>query len=96
MRAMEFLGMISAIALPLFNIPLILRICRRQSSDDISLVWVVGVWICIVGMTPAGLASADRIWRVYSVINILFFTGVLIAVLWYHPRFQKKQPLKLE
>ena len=90
MRAMEFLGMISAIALPIFNIPLIWRVWKRRSSDDISLVWVIGVWACIVGMTPAGLHSTDPIWRVYSVINILFFTGVLLVVLWFHPRFKRR------
>jgi hypothetical protein len=40
----QILGVVSGVLMPLFNIPLILRIARRRSSEDISVAWVVGVW----------------------------------------------------
>jgi hypothetical protein len=46
MRIIQAIGMLSGIIMLLFNIPLILRIIRRRSSGDISLVWVIGVWSC--------------------------------------------------
>jgi len=76
---------VSAVVLPLFNIPLIVRVVRRRSSQDISLVWAVGVWVCIIGMLPASLTSTDVIMVVYAVINTLFFTATLAAVLYFHP-----------
>ena len=51
----QILGVVSGVLMPFFNIPLILRIARRRSSEDISVAWVVGVWLCIVGMVPASL-----------------------------------------
>jgi uncharacterized protein with PQ loop repeat len=44
----EKIALIAAIILPLWNIPLIVRIIRRRSSKDISRAWAVGVWLCFV------------------------------------------------
>ena len=84
------LGLISGVLLPLFDIPLIWRVVKRRSSEDISLIWVVGVWFCIVGMTPASLTSKEIVWLVYGIVNFIFFTAVLVAVLWYHPSLHKR------
>ena len=79
----EKIGLIAAICLPLFNIPLIMKIIQRKSSDDISLTWVIGVWVCIVLMAPDGLVSDDLVWRVFNYVNVICFTGVLVTVLKY-------------
>lgn len=86
----QTLGMISGIVMPFFNIPLILRIIRRRSSADISLVWVIGAWICVMGMLPQSLQSADRVLRAFGIVNGLFFTGVFLSVLYFHPAIRKK------
>jgi len=77
----ETIGMAAAVTLPFWNIPLILRIQRRRSSADLSLAWVLGVEVCLLGMLPAGLASADPIFRVFAVINVCFFSVVTVQVL---------------
>ena len=77
----QVIGMVSAVALPFFNIPLILRIQERKSSSDISMVWAIGVLVCLVGMLPSGLASADRVFRVFTVINLILFSAVVVQVL---------------
>ena len=41
--AARVLGMFFGVAMPFFNIPLIRRIVKRRSSEDISLTWVIGV-----------------------------------------------------
>lgn len=82
----EKIGMVAAIMLPLWNIPLIIRIIRRKSSDDISLWWLLGVWGCILFMAPAGVLSADDIWRTYTYFNTVFFTAVVVVTL----RYRKK------
>ena len=41
---MHVLGLIAAVGMPLWNIPLILHIRRRRSSQDISLPWALGVF----------------------------------------------------
>ena len=79
----EKIGVVSGVALPLFNIPLILRLIRRKSSEDFSLSWALGVWICIVLMTPQCLRSEDISFRAYGIVNIFFFTIVTFFILKY-------------
>jgi hypothetical protein len=89
---MDILREISAWAgaiLPLFNIPLIIRIVKRKSADDISLVWVFGVWICILLMSPAALTSQDAAFRTFGWANLFFFTGVVFVTVKYHHKFKK-------
>ncbi len=89
---MEILHKISSWAgaiLPLFNVPLILRIIKRKSADDISLVWVFGVWICILLMSPGALTSKDFAFRAFGWTNLFFFTGVVFVTVKYHHKFKK-------
>ena len=85
----QTVGMISGIIMPFFNIPLIMRIIRRRSSEDISLVWVVGAWICVMGMLPQSLQSPDAVLMTFGIVNGLFFTGVFVSVLIFHPAIRK-------
>jgi len=77
------LGLMAAVVLPLWNIPLILRIRRRKSSRDISLLWAVGVFVCLVLMLPSGLSSSDPVFRVFTAINFVLFSTVVAFVLRY-------------
>ena len=79
----DMVGMVAAIILPLFKIPLIVRIIRRKSSDDISLVWALGVWVCMILMAPSALTSEDHVWKTFTYFNVSFFTVVTICVLRY-------------
>jgi hypothetical protein len=87
---LKTLGLISAIAMPLFDIPLIVRIVRRKSSEDISLVWTFGIWGCALGMLPTSIVSNDSVLSAFAVVNVLLFSAVVVAVLWYHPTVRKK------
>ncbi len=60
------IALVAAVVLPLWNIPLIIRIIKRKSSQDISLHWVIGVWVCLALMVPAGFTSQDRVWKVFE------------------------------
>ena len=86
------IGLVAGVALPLFNIPLILRLWKRKCSDDFSISWAVGVWVCIVLMTPASLISKDVAFKAYGVVNIIFFTVVAFLVVKYQRRTQCKKP----
>ncbi len=77
------LALIAGIILPLWNIPLIIRIIKRKSSKDISLSWALGVWSCILLMFPAAIQSTDYVWKTFSIINTIFFTGVMVCVVFY-------------
>jgi hypothetical protein len=81
MNLTETAGLIAAVVMPLWNIPLILRIQERRSSADISLLWTVGVWACILLMAPAGVHSPDPAFRAFTWMNLLFFTAVVVQVL---------------
>ena len=79
----DTIGLIASIALPLWNIPLMINIVRRKSSSDISMWWVMGVWVCILLMAPSGLKSQDIVWRTFNLMNLVLFTMVVVTVLKY-------------
>ena len=79
-------GLVASVILPFWNIPLIVRIIRRKSSEDVSLYWVCGVWICFLFMFPSGLTSEDIVWKTFNIVNFILFTGVMITVLIFRER----------
>ena len=79
----EKLGLIAAVVLPLWNIPMIMKIIKRKSSEDISVSWALGVWVCFLLMFPNGLRSADLTWRIFNIVNMIFFTTVVAVTLYY-------------
>ena len=81
------IGLIAGIMLPLWNIPLIWRMEKRKSSQDVSLWWVIGVWVCMIFMLPSAFVSEDLVYRSYSLVNIIFFTIVMVEVV----RFRKSK-----
>jgi len=83
---METIGLVAAIVLPLWNIPLIIRIIKRKSSQDISIHWALGVWTCFVLMAPSGFTSQDLVWRAFNIANLILFSLVVIFVLVYRRR----------
>ncbi len=83
MRVVTGVGLVAACLLPLWNIPLMLRIQRRRSSRDLDVAWALGVWGCLLAMLPAGLASSDGVFRLFAILNVLCFTGVVVQVLRY-------------
>ena len=80
------IGLAAAIILPLWNIPLIVRIVKRKSSKDISLWWALGVWICIIFMAPSGFRSVDIVWRSFNIINLILFSAVASVTLYYRKK----------
>lgn len=86
MDFIQTLGMVGAIGMPLWNIPLVIRIIQRRSSADISLWWAMGVWACIILMAPAGIVSTDIVLKIFSIINLIFFSCVVFIVIMYRER----------
>ncbi len=88
MDIIDLLGLAAAITMPLFNIPLIVKIIKRKSSEDISMVWALGVWACIIVMFPSGVRSDDIVWKAFNYVNLTLFTGVVIASIKYRKGIQ--------
>ncbi|MBI3333526.1 MAG: hypothetical protein HYZ93_05495 [Candidatus Omnitrophica bacterium] len=76
-------GLVAAVVLPFWNLPLIFNIQRRRSSRDISLSWAWGVFGCLILMLPSALTSVDIVFKVFSLVNVLLFSGVVIQVARY-------------
>ncbi|MBN1405240.1 MAG: hypothetical protein JW946_01835 [Candidatus Omnitrophica bacterium] len=85
----RIIALIASIVLPLWNMPLIVRIIKRKSSEDISVLWAVGVWICLALILPAGLTSTDFVFKTYTLTNSTIFTAVMIVVLIYRHNRRK-------
>ena len=80
---MKTIGFWAAVILPLWDIPLILRIIKRKSSEDISIVWAVGLWATSVLMAPSAFISGDRIAVGFNTVNVATLTVVMIVVCKY-------------
>jgi len=80
---MEKVAFVAAVVLPLWNIPLIMRVIQRKSSEDISLYWVLGVWTCFLLMAPEGFRSPDPVFRIFNIMNMILFSAVVAVVLKY-------------
>ena len=84
MSIVEGVSTVCAVTMPLWNIPLIIKICKRRSSQDLSLVWVIGVWLSIVGMLPSVLSSSDMVYKFFGIMNVTMFTCVTIVAIRFH------------
>lgn len=78
-----WVGMAASFVIPFFNIPLILKIYKKRSSKDISLVWTFGVWICALLMLPQALLGIDLIFKIFCLVNFVLFSCVVFFV-WRH------------
>jgi uncharacterized protein with PQ loop repeat len=73
----------AAVALPFWDIPLILRIIRRKSAADISLVWMWGIWATSVMMAPSAFMSGEKSAIGFNIVNVVMLTILLIVVIKY-------------
>jgi len=80
------IALVASIVLPLWNIPLIIRIIKRRSSGDISIYWAIGVWACLLAMLPSGMRSDFLVWRVFTIANFVFFSFVAACTLIFRNR----------
>ncbi len=80
---MKTLGFWAAVVLPLWDIPLIVRMVRRRSSQDISLAWIFGLWGASLFMAPSAFVSRDILAMGFNTMNVAMLTAVLAAVLKY-------------
>ena len=88
---LQKIALIAAVVLPLWNIPLIVRIIKRGSSQDISLYWVFGVWSCLVLMFPASIVSSDIVWKTFNIVNLVLFSAVAVTALFYRKQKEPKR-----
>ena len=80
---MKTIGLWAAIILPLWDIPLIVRILQRKSSQDISMSWAFGIWITSVLMAPSAFISGDKMAMGFNAVNVIMLTAVVIVVFKY-------------
>ena len=77
------IALLAATMLPLWDIPLIIRIVQRKSSQDISMVWAAGLWATSVLMAPSAFISGDKVAIGFNCVNVTMVTIVLIVVYKY-------------
>ncbi len=83
MHPFEVLALVASVVMPLWNIPLLIKIVRRRSSEDLSLSWLFGVWGCMLLMLPWGVITQDTVLKVFSFVNFFLFSGVVVVVVKY-------------
>lgn len=83
-HTIKIVGVVASVVLPLFNIPLILKIRRRGSSKDFSLTWAFGIMGCTLLMMPSVLITPDIVFKAFGIINLISFSTVMFYILKYH------------
>ena len=83
-KTIHDIGVVAGAVLPLFNIPLIIKLVKRKSAKDFSKLWVLGVWTCALLMLPSAILSPDLAYKVFGIMNIILFSVVTFLVLRYH------------
>ena len=78
---LEGLALVASVVMPLWNIPLIVKVFKRKSSDDLSLFWLWGVWACMLLMLPWAMVTHELVLKVFSFVNFVLFSGVVVAVM---------------
>jgi uncharacterized protein with PQ loop repeat len=83
MHPLELLALVASVIMPLWNIPLIVKMIQRKSSHDLSLFWLWGVWTCMFLMVPWAVVTQELVLKVFSLVNFVLFSGVVITVMKY-------------
>ena len=79
----QAIGLTAAVAMPFWNIPLIIKIGQRKSSHDFSLWWALGVLACILLMLPSALISTDIVFKSFAIVNAILFSAVVAQIIRY-------------
>jgi uncharacterized protein with PQ loop repeat len=79
MHPFELLALVASVVMPLWNIPLIVKIVRRKSAEDLSRSWLLGVWACMLLMLPWGFITKDTVLKVFSFVNFVLFSCVVVV-----------------
>jgi len=80
---LKTIGFWAAVILPLWDIPLMVHVIKRKSSQDISLGWAFGLWLSSVFMAPSAFITGDRAAIGFNLVNVIMLTGVLAVVFKY-------------
>jgi len=83
MHPLELLALVASVIMPLWNIPLIVKMIQRKSSHDLSLFWLWGIWTCMLLMVPWALVTQELVLKAFSLVNFILFSGVVITVMKY-------------
>jgi uncharacterized protein with PQ loop repeat len=81
-----YTGLVAGLILPFFNLAQIIRMIKFKSSHDVSIVWCIGVWTCIMLMLPSALISEDTVYRTFSMVNVAFFSSLVGTAIYYRVR----------
>ncbi len=96
MTILAKISLIAGIILPFWNIPLVVRVIKRKSSEDISLWWGIGIWTCLLLMLPHGLITEEVVLRGFTIANFTLFTIAYIIILYYRkPKKKMRYSLRL-
>lgn len=89
MKNMDWIGIIGivgSILMPLFNIPMIVRIIRRKSSQDFSLVGAAGLFSCMLLMLPQALRSEEISFKLLNFISVIVFGILIVSIIRYRSK----------
>jgi len=83
-ETIKIVEVVSSVVLPLFNIPLILKIRKRGSSKDYFLTWTFGIFDCLLLIIPSVLLMPHIVFKVFGIINLVTFSTVILYILKYY------------
>jgi MtN3 and saliva related transmembrane protein len=88
MNQPTWIGLIASILTTLAAVPQLVKICKEKKAENISLMWVVILFLGLCGWIYYGILKKDIIIFVSNLIAAIINAGIAVSAI----RFKKKNP----
>jgi MtN3 and saliva related transmembrane protein len=82
------IGLIASILTTLAAVPQLIKICKDKKAENISLMWVVILFLGLCGWIYYGILKKDIIILVSNLVAALINAGIAVSAIW----FKQKKP----
>jgi len=83
MNQPTWIGLIASILTTLAAVPQLIKICKDKKAENISLMWVVILFLGLCGWIYYGILKKDMIIFVSNTIAALINAGIAVSAIWY-------------
>ena len=88
MNQPTWIGLIASVLTTLAAVPQLIKICKEKKAENISLLWVLILFLGLCGWIYYGILKKDMIILVSNSVAALINAGIAVSSIW----FKQKNP----
>jgi MtN3 and saliva related transmembrane protein len=88
MNQPTWIGLIASVLTTLAAVPQLIKICKEKKAENISLLWVLILFVGLCGWIYYGILKKDMIILVSNSVAALINAGIAVSSIW----FKQKNP----